>query len=365
MADLYTLIDGMTRQGYFQRISANAAAQFGTQRRTLLGASILPERNVDENAFVEDAIRYRTVIANSGTRYSPSQKKGEGLIVGTFQVILGDADIAREFTARDYDALIKVLGGGRTQEATLTLINWADMVLNRALVELNEAQRWDAILDASVVRRGDNGYVETVPFPNPSGHRANAGGTWSNNSYDPYTDITAMVDLLGTKGYTCNRIITSRKVKNILLRNSMMINKLQKTVIINGSGQAVTSTGGRLTNADLDEFLVADGLPPIETYDLTYNTQAATVRFLRDTSMVFLATTGRDENVIVGDNVRPVTDTLGYFAIGRAAGQSAPGRVMRMEAFSNKPPRVEGEAWETGFPVITEPEAVAVINAIA
>lgn len=365
MADLYSLIDGMVRNGFLRRIATNAAAQFGTQRRPLLGASFLPERQVEENAFVEDAIRYRTVIANSGTRYSPSQKKGEGLITGTFQVILGEADIAREFTARDYDALIKVLGGGRTQEAQLQLINWSDMVLNRALLELNEAQRWDAILDASVVRRGDNGYVETVPLTNPSGHRANAGGVWSNNAYDPYTDMIAMVDLLSSKGYTCNRIITSRKVKNILLRNTLMVNRLSRTIVINGSGQAVTQTNARLTAEDLDNFIRSDGLPPIETYDLTYNTQSATVRFLRDTSMVFLATTGRDENIIVGENLTTVQDTLGYFAIGRAAGQAEPGRVIRLEAFSNKPPRVEGEAWETGFPVITEPESIAVINAIS
>ena len=78
-----------------------------------------------------------------------------------------------------------------------------------------------------------------------------------------------------------------------------------------------------------------------------------------------LATTGRDATLDLGDSEQLLTDTLGYTAIGRAAGQAQPGRVVRMEAFDNKPPRIEGEAWQTSLPVITEPEAIGVIAAIS
>jgi hypothetical protein len=56
---------------------------------------------------------------------------------------------------------------------------------------------------------------------------------------------------------------------------------------------------------------------------------------------------------------------LGYTAIGRGAGQASNGRVIRAEAFDNKPPRIEAEGWQTALPVITEPEALAVISSIS
>ncbi len=94
--DIYTLVQQMMADGTFARIAGNPAAQFGTPKRSYLGAEILPEKTVEENAYREDGIRYRTVIANSGSRYSPSQKEDGGALVGTFLVELGNQDIARE-----------------------------------------------------------------------------------------------------------------------------------------------------------------------------------------------------------------------------------------------------------------------------
>ena len=79
-----------------------------------------------------------------------------------------------------------------------------------------------------------------------------------------------------------------------------------------------------------------------------------------------MATTGQDESIDLGDtNSLMVANTLGYTALGRAAGQAMPGRVLRMEAFENKPPRIEAEGWQTSLPVITNPEAIAVITSIS
>jgi hypothetical protein len=87
--------------------------------------------------------------------------------------------------------------------------------------------------------------------------------------------------------------------------------------------------------------------------------------------MVLVATTGRDESIDLGDfdpsvaSPELVADTIGYVGVGRAAGQSAPGRHVVVNAYENKPPRIEGEAWQTSFPVITEPEAIYIIKSIA
>jgi len=361
--DFAALVNTMMADGTVTDLAANAAAQFGIQPRNYLGAQLLPERTVQENAYREDQIRFRTIMANSGTRYSPSQKKA-GEIAGSFLVELGNSDILREFTARDLDGLIRVLGQNLDMQAAVTLINWLDRTVNMALAELNEKQRWDAIVDALVIRTGDNEYTESVAYSNPTNHRAAAGGAWSTDSYDPFADILAMADLLQGKGYTVNRMITSRTVLSILAGNDKVKARVG-VAVINPSGQ-ITSAAGRASNDAINNALNRDGLPPIETYDLQYRTQIGTDYFLDRGSFVLLATTGRDETIDVG-NTETLTmqDTLGYVAMGRAAGQGAPGRVLRLEARDDKPPRIIGEGWQTSLPVILEPEAIAVINTIS
>jgi hypothetical protein len=362
--DIASLVNTLMEDGTVRALALNAAAQFGVQPRRYIGAELLPERTVPENAYREDAIRYRTIIANSGTRYSPTQKKG-GDLMGSFLVELGNSDIARELNARDYDALIRLLNTTPSMDGTATLLSFADRVLNLALVEYNEKQRWEAIVNASVVRVGDNAYSETIAYPNPANHRAAAGGTWSSDAYDPFNDILAMADLLEGKGFSVGRIITSRAVVSILSGNDKVKTRTG-VATINTTGQ-IAATPGRASRDRIDEALMRDGLPPIETYDLLYHTQAGSGRFLPAGSFVLVATTGRDETIELADAAEDlvINDTLGYVGVGRATGQAAPGRVIRMESKQDKPPRVEGEAWQTSLPVITEPEAVAVITGIA
>lgn len=360
--DIASLVNSLMTDGTVRTLAINTGAQFGIRPRAYLGATLLPERTVAENAYREEGIRYRTVIANSGTRYSPSQKKGAE-IIGSFLVELGNSDIAREFTARDYDALIRLLMTNPTMEAAITLTRWLDTV-NLGLIELNEKQRWDAIVDASVVRSGDNGYTETVSYSNPANHRAAAGGTWSNDGYDPFTDILAMADLLASKGYTVGRIISSRPVVSTLAGNDK-VKARTGVATISASGQ-IQATAGRASLEAINAALARDDLPPIETYNLQYRTQTGTGYFLKRDVFVMVATTGRDETLDLGDTGPIVlNDTLGYLALGRAAGQAGAGRVLRMEAKEDKPPRIEAEGWQTALPVITEPEAITVITGIA
>jgi hypothetical protein len=117
--------------------------------------------------------------------------------------------------------------------------------------------------------------------------------------------------------------------------------------------------------------MAANGLPPIEAYDLTYRMQSATggtqTNFLKRDVCVLLCETGRDTTVEVqGDEPLLIQNTIGYVGIGRAVGQTAAGRVIPApRVFPNtKPPRIEGEAWQTAFPVIQDPEAIYVIKAI-
>jgi hypothetical protein len=362
MADLNSLINGMMSDGTVARIARRPLAQFGPPARRYLGAEILPERLVEQNEYQEDQIKYRTVIANSGTRYSPTQKKGADL-VGSFLVVLGESDIARAMDGRQYDTLLKVLGQNLTMDGVARVTRWLDTTVNRALLEYNEKQRWDAIVGASVVRVGDNAYSETVTYSNPANHRAAAGGTWSSDAYDPFTDILAQADLLASKGYTVNRIFAGRTIVSILAGNDKVKARTGLPVVNVGGTIAVSQARGDIDG--INRALARDGLPPIEQYDLQYRTQTGTGYFLPRDAFVMVATTGQDETLDLGDTQQTVSNALGYVAVGRPAGQSAPGRAIRMEGKSDKPPRIEAEGWQTSLPVITEPEAVAVIHTIA
>lgn len=361
MSTLATLISDLYRDGTIETIANNRSAQFGRTGRNYIGASLLPERTVPENAFREDAIRYRTVVANDGTRYSPTQKKGTDLI-GSFLVELGESDIAREFDSQMYDALLRYLQSNQSIQAVTSLTNWLDTSINLALVEHDEKQRWQAIVDASVVRVGDNEYSETVSYSNPAGHRVAETAPWSTDSTDIFEQIHTMADLLVSKGYQVSRMITSRTVLSKMTGNDTIKTRVG-IAVVNSSGQ-IQSAVGRATREALNAVLQDDGLPPIETYDLQYRTQTSTQYFLKRDVFVMLGTTGQDQTIDFGDNEELFPDTLGYLAIGRAAGQATPGRVIRAEAFENKPPRIEAEGWQTSLPVILNPEAIGVIHTI-
>ena len=263
MKDILTLVKQMSDDGHFMQVASNPLAQFQAPNRRYFGAELLPERMVEENAYTEHQVSWRTIIANDGTRYSPVQKKG-GDLVGSVKVELGESDIGRELTGREYDALLKLLDRQGDLQAMARILNWSDTTLNRALLEKSEVQRWQAIVNAEVLRQGDNGYQELVAFPNPAGHRVTPATPWSTDSYDPFADIFAMADLLYGKGFMVSRIITSRQVVSILANNDRVKARTNR-IVVSPTGQ-ISGAVGRAEISSINSALQADGLPAMELY---------------------------------------------------------------------------------------------------
>lgn len=368
MIDITALLKKLYDDGSLHRILRNPLAQFGFGTRNYIGASLLPEKTVVENKYREEQIRFRSPIANAGTRYSPVQYKGnQG--VASFDVELSYSDIGSQLTGREYDTLLAVLRrfnptqGEMSLEAMTQILNWIDLTINRPLVEYNEKMRWDAIVDSSVVLTGANGFTETVAYSNPSGHRFNAAGTWSSDAYDPMDDIMTAADLLISKGFTPSRILTGQSVMAIIQKNALMRDRAGTLSLMSGT---VTGQPGRVSSGRLDNMMAENNLPPIESFNLQYQTTDSTGYFLSRSVMVMVATTGRDETIDRGDS-EPImlADTLGYTAIGTPSGGVEPGRRSYTEAFQNKPPRIDAQGWQCSLPVITEPEAIVVIKSIS
>jgi hypothetical protein len=369
--DMPAMVDYLRSSGYLSTLVNNPMAQFGPGPQRFIGPELLPERETELLDYTEQAIQFRTVIANDSTRYAPVQKK-ESTILGSLRVQLGHNDIGDDLKARDYDAIVNILrqigeigdGDAPSMMAVNLMLGWVDKALVRPLNVKNEKDRWAAMVNASLVRTGDGNYTETVSYPNPAGHRSAAGGTWSNPSYDPYTDIMAKVELLRGKGYTVNRIITDTPTVSIMALNAKMTARVGRLAVVAGS--VVNNPAGRVTLQELAAAFGREGLPPVETYDLQYRTQTSSGYYFPRGTMFFACTTGRDETIDRGD-LEPLImqNTLGYEAIGPAAGQPGPGKVTKIFPKEDKPVRVEGESYQASIPVITDPEAIAVITGIA
>ena len=365
--DVMAMLEELESEGVIDAVMRNPFAQFGTPENRLVGATLLPERADDTtslNVYMEENIRYRSPIANAGTRYSPVQLK-RGVLIGSFLVKLAESDIGSEFTGQQYDAFLRILNANRSMEATASFVRFLDASVNLPLVHWNERARWQAIENCQVNLRGNNGYTEDVNYSNPSGHRVNAASVWSNDANDPYTDIFAIKTLLAGKGYRISRIITSTAVIAILAGNDKVAARTNRiTVTTGGQIQGINSS---LSTALLNDINAQNELPPFETYDAMYQTSTGSGRFMTSNSMWFFATTGQDAEIQTQnpDAPRILPNVLGYLGVGRPAGQTGPGRVAISTFFRNKPPRIENEGWQTSLPVVQDPEAIAGIKAIS
>jgi hypothetical protein len=363
------LVIDLRERGAFDLIANNPLSQFGTPARPYLGAELLPEKPVKENHGVIRGMRWRPLMARASTRYQPVQKS-RSMVLGAYNWMLGESDHGDDFTSEDYDAFLELVseanfaGDKPSMQAMALLINWFENSINRPLLERNEWDRWQAIVNATVTQHGNDNFVNTITYPNPSGTRVSAGGTWSNNSYDIFTDLTAAKNFMRAKGYTLKRIITGFDVVSIMQNNTLMKQRGGIISLISGS---IIGQPGSLSDMQLATVLTQAGLPMVEQYDLQYYTEATTGYFLPRGTMVMVAATGRNKEIDRAD-LEPITvfDTLGYTGIGRSAGQNVPGKVLKPRVIDDeKPPRIEGRAWQTSAPVIEDPEAFFVISGIA
>ena len=119
----------------------------------------------------------------------------------------------------------------------------------------------------------------------------------------------------------------------------------------------------------LNSLLVSLGFATIELYDGRYHTAQGAQRFLPEDTMVLLSATGRSETIepAEAEEGEPVvlSDTLGYSAVGRAAGQQGSGRVILTSPYEDKPPRVSFQGWQSTLPVIQSPQSIRTVSSIA
>jgi hypothetical protein len=340
-------IQQLREEGAFAGIANNPMAQFGTRTHRYFGHELLPVETKPANAYRETAIEYRTVVASDSTRFSPPKLEGDALI-GSFLVELGELDLKREITSQQIEE-IKVLLGNDFASAKAKILSIVNTVAVKAFLDKEESQIWQALANGEVVIE-INGTTQVIPYLNPTGHRV-AGSKWDDDTVNPIVqDLIPMQALLSSKGYDPSQ-------------GRLFMGRIDMMKLINNkSVKATFNVPGRSpilpTEQVVSDYLQAAGFPRIELVDGLYRTATGTQRFLPANKVVLVGATGP---IDLGDGrMEFLPNTLGYTAIGVAVGQNAPGRVIRLEEFSNKPPRVEIEGWQTSLPVIKTAEAIAV-----
>ena len=377
---LLTLATELKADGSFDRLMLNSLSQLGSvsmlnMGRELMGAKLLPDEMKRRNEYKEQAVRYRTVVATDGTPYTPAQLV-KGAMVGSMKVELGHHDVKVEMDASQLEALEDLIqmeaesrGEGAAELlAQQQLLNWVDTSVNMSLQFKKELQRWQAIVDAQVSRVFPGGTTETVSFPNPTGSRFNAGGTWSSDAYDPMEDIIQACNRLWGLGFNIDKMITSTNVVSIMALNEKIRTRAGYLSTSGGSVLPVSISGYGL--ADVNSAIRRSGsgnntLPDIMTYDLQYPTQTGTSYFLPRNCFVIIGSTGENRQLLVDERIFPLYNTLGYYGVGRVEGYKKSGPIIHVDTYDKKPVSIVGEGYMTGFPVITNPEAVCVIRNIS
>lgn len=359
--DIGQLIRQMQEDQSLDRVARNPLAQFGTPAQPFLGATILPEQLQESNSYREEKVAYRSYIANHGTRYSPVQIKGSAMS-GYVDVTLYNADIGATLDGKEYDTLLRYLRNKSSMEAMASLISFTDRALVMPLKMRNEKDRWDVLQNAQLVLQGDDGYTETVSYIAPSGHRPTVGGTWSDPTYDPFDDLYAIASMLAAKGLKLKQFYGCRRITNIMAANPKVAARTNRITI---SGGVIQAQEVRVNLQAINAALAADGLPTMIEYDALYRTQTGTGRYLADTNLVGVCETGREAQLDLGDRLQILPDTLGYVGIGTPQGHSNPGVVTKLiPQTERKPFRVDGESYQTGGVVVTEPEGVICLKGI-
>lgn len=160
-----------------------------------------------------------------------------------------------------------------------SVFNIVDNLVNSVLVRV-EAMRLEALSTGKIVLN-ENGVKATIDYGMLNVHKVSK--TWSSGTPDILEDIFSLCDTINdNSGFRPTRVLTS-------MTN---LNRMLKDASIRSAVFGTNST--RLLNVnELNQFLAAQSLPQIATYDAKYRVQGkngayTTNRYLPDNTFVLL-----------------------------------------------------------------------------
>ncbi|MEM9945307.1 MAG: major capsid protein [Cyanobacteria bacterium P01_D01_bin.36] len=221
--------------------------------------------------------------------------------------------------------------------------------------------------------------MERVEYYRPQDHIVTVpGGTtaspqgWHLTTYDPFDDIEAGVEKLLGLGYQLTGMYATPALAKVLRLNGEVIKRNGRS-IPNDTAQPT-----RVNNNILNGLLDDEGYTGLTTYNGGYESETGFKRFMDvEAGYDYLLMTGgttRQYDLAsdyAGASADPsnftdgaivLNDTLGYYAVGRNGGKDSSGRTIHTWMMDKKPVGMAGESYQTGLPVITDPQAYYVIR---
>ena len=133
---------------------------------------------------------------------------------------------------------------------------------------------------------------------------------------------------------------------------------------IDTTNNAFSPVLGMPTDSQVAAMLGQKGIPAPSYYDEVYNTETGTEHFFPRDAIVLIAQTPRREEISRsnGEDIL-LRNTLGYFAKGKCQGESDPGEIIYVRAYTNEiPKRIESEGAGTGVAALLDSKAIVVIR---
>ncbi|WZY01600.1 major capsid protein [Bacillus sp. FSL W7-1360] len=165
------------------------------------------------------------------------------------------------------EKLITALSKANREPEIQTVLNQiyndVDNMVNSVRTRV-EVMRFEA-LSTGKLQVNENGFATTVDYHVPEEQKVTLDGekVWTDPMAKPLEDIEDFVNTVVMQtGTTPTRILTSRKVLNALKRHDSV-----------RSGVYGANSARLLSNAELNTFLQAQGLPTIATEDRVYRVQ--------------------------------------------------------------------------------------------
>jgi hypothetical protein len=374
LSSIFEFIDGFVKGGYMRTIAGDPRVQFGTARRPLMLARWLPVVRTDTNTLVDEILRFGEIIADDGSPLSPPQIKRPPAAGIPLTTRLGHIDIATQMTGEDMKKLGNLLNRNDKAAAQGFVARWLTTNVRLAIESKAELQRAQAIADAQVSVVNKDGDTLLIQMPNPTGHRLTVpSGTvaaptgWYAPDYDPFVEsILPLKRFLAAKGFQVIAILYSSRIEGALLSNQMVIRRTGAGGIVVAADGQIQPITGSVTEAGLANLFRAHGLPAPTIYDRFYSSQIGSYRYMDDSKMVFICSTGADQEIEYmteqGMKRELLGDVLGYYGEGISDGQVTSGTVITLVTSTVKPVGVYSEGYREGFPVVKHPEAIATLT---
>lgn len=369
--DINALFKEIQATGALVTAANDPPLQFGIDQERYLFAELLPEVTVDRNKFdKEDLIISDGGLANDSTRYAPPQIKG-GASVTSLSVDLGNSDIASVLSMSAYESILNKLNNSQDMQAVAQTLDWFNKTITKPLARLREKHRVDAITKRHIDLVGANGYAIPVDFLKPTGHdsviNGAVSGGWRDPAYNVLADIKTKAKVMSDKGFKPTRLISTSDVNTGVFGANSAIKAYGYSSFNTPSGSVVLSSALQPVQYIANAF-VANELPSPEVYDSGYKSRETGLysKFLQDPQfdyMILCGTTDRTQSIELASQPVVIPNTLGYYAIGIAAGQTTPGIAAQLKFVDDfKSSHIKSAGWQSTFPVVTESEAYCVFK---